>query len=112
MALTPHELAATQSKRADLKSATQVKAGSIRLFINEHNGACLGLASNSIQLADNSQTGVCDEKRRWGITPIFERRRRIIRARLFARSEITQPRRRRHRWLARRARRPVRDVRR
>jgi len=39
MALTPHELAATQSKRVDLNSATQVKADSIRLFINEHNGA-------------------------------------------------------------------------
>jgi TetR/AcrR family transcriptional regulator, copper-responsive repressor len=36
----------------------------------------------------------------------------VIRARLLARSETTLPRRRRPRWLARRAHRPVRDVRR
>src|ERR1700738_897577 len=36
----------------------------------------------------------------------------VIRARLLARSETTLPRWRRPRWLARRARRPVRDVRR
>src|SRR5206468_5589765 len=36
----------------------------------------------------------------------------VIRARLLARSETTLPRRRRPRWLARRARRPVRDARR
>ena len=40
------------------------------------------------------------------------RRRRVIRARLLARSGTTLPRRRRPRWLARRAHRPVRDVRR
>jgi hypothetical protein len=36
----------------------------------------------------------------------------VIRARLLARSETTLPRRRRLRWLERRAHRPVRDVRR
>jgi len=36
----------------------------------------------------------------------------VIRARLLARSETTLPRRRRPRWLARRAHQPVRDVRR
>src|SRR5207245_1508658 len=36
----------------------------------------------------------------------------VIRGRLLARSETTLPRRRRPRWLARRAHRPVRDVRR
>src|SRR6266704_3042737 len=36
----------------------------------------------------------------------------MLRARLLARSEATPPRRRRPRWLARRAHRPVRDVRR
>src|SRR5215207_335361 len=36
----------------------------------------------------------------------------VIRARLLARSETTRPRRRRLPWLARRAHRPVRDVRR